>query len=168
MTRHATPEQLAETIALVNQALNRIRTQAQELQRWETEANRGFPTTGTGRGSKGDHADPTHRAYLEGAGLSEQIANWYKRADRACNELLIVDGLGQALMPIDHTEWLKREQDEQGEGCIVCHRYGIWSAISRGGRCHADYMYRQRHNGQDAPEDVVLDREHVRKQRGTA
>ena len=160
MTRHINATQLVNNITQVNRALARLATYAHELARWETEANRGFPTTcGEGRGSKGDHADPTYRAYLEDLGLSEQIADWFTATDKALAAILTADGTGAQLMPIDHAEWLKKERDTKGEGCAICHRYDIWSAIYKAGRCTACWWYRHRHAGQDTPENVIRERE---------
>lgn len=160
MTRHITPTQLVNNIAQVNRALARLATYAHELARWETEANKGFPSTGgEGRNSKGDHADPTYRAYLEGLGLSDEIAHWFNVADNACAAIIRADGLGASLMPIDHNEWLRQERDAKGEGCCICHRHDIWSAIYKAGRCTACWWYRHRHDGQDTPENVIRERE---------
>ena len=50
-------------------------------------------------------------------------------------------------------------------GCVNCHRYDVWSAVFRAGRCRFCYDWRRAHDLADAPETQVLDHEYRRRQR---
>ena len=69
-------------------------------------------------------------------------------------------------MPIDHADWLKKERDEKGQGCVNCHAFGFWSAVYKASRCTPCWWYRHRHDGIDAPTDVIEQREAVRRHGG--
>lgn len=115
--------------------------------------------------SGGDHSDPTGETATDPAHAKARahVAHAALLAKRAKGELEHAAGEMMRALPPEYQP--QAEAEAQAPGCINCARYEIWRPIYKARRCQPCYAYRCRNNLNDAPEELVKQREWTRATR---
>lgn len=130
-----------------------------------------------GSGGKGGHGDPVLAKVIplvdgpdpdRPAPDPDPLATEVARARAHVHDAVV--NLRRAVNDLDAASRVpaaEREPDSEASGCVVCHRFDVWSIVHKAGRCRACYEYRRR-NDRDAPGHVVLARTEVTGKRQMA
>ncbi|MDQ3573668.1 MAG: hypothetical protein M3404_01905 [Actinomycetota bacterium] len=184
MSRRPNAEDVRRMGEVVTVVVGKLRADADVLERFAKQASRGYPTSTRSEGVRGHKQDgPVLSAVLAKVGAEEEARSSGKeilttmtpeeKADRLLRD---IDAVFKALIDLDHrrgevvpmtkeeAQRLTKHYEEFDLWCQICARFGFQEPIRANGRCSACQKWRERHSGQDSPEDVVRAR-HQRRVR---